>query len=171
MEEALSALVGVFLGAWVAHLSSRNRDRTQLVFDLHALFNSAEFSQIRPRAAKILADKYDTLSSIPQTGREDFGDVWAVIRFYQRLWVAIKYRQIRIDLVPELFGEVFFWWYIVYYEDRFVHLPSQSAQQIKELKNWFDATTPVGLRKIWIDDAGTAKQLLAQGHVEPVVVD
>jgi hypothetical protein len=33
--------------------------------------------------------------------------VWNVLYFYQRLWLAIKYKNIQEDYVPEMFGENF----------------------------------------------------------------
>src|SRR5687768_6420047 len=113
MWEAISALGGAILGAvvggYISFWLTESKNRTQLLFDLHALFNGAEFSQIRPRAAKTLVNFADVpFDSIPQTGRDDFADVWTVVRFYQRLWIAIKFKQVRLDLVPELFGDVFY---------------------------------------------------------------
>jgi hypothetical protein len=106
-----------------------------------------------------------TFDSIPQTGRDDFAEVWTVVRFYQRLWIAVKFKQVRLELVPELFGDVFYWWYILHYADRLVHLPYQSAQQIKDLKEWFDHNAPKPLLKTWIERREAEKELVQKNRV------
>ena len=62
--------------------------------------------------------------------------MWNVMYFYQRLWLAVKYKSIHRSYVPEMFGENFCWWYIKSYEDQLVPLDWQASRHIDALMEW-----------------------------------
>jgi hypothetical protein len=41
--------------------------------------------------------------------------LWDVMRFYERLGVTVRYGQVIRRVVPDLFGEIFLWCYLVCY--------------------------------------------------------
>lgn len=70
---------------------------------------------------------------------EQRAQIWKIIHFYERLFVVVENKLIRRKLVPELFGEHFYWWYLNCFEAKLIPLDYRSsAIRIKKLKAWFD---------------------------------
>jgi hypothetical protein len=82
-----------------------------------------------------------------------FPRVSIVIRFYQRLWLAVDNNRIRADLVPKLFGEVFYWWHVVCFESMLSSTGWESWSDINALKDWLDRKATASQRKTWLDKA------------------
>ncbi|MEM6432231.1 MAG: hypothetical protein AAF773_00010 [Cyanobacteria bacterium P01_D01_bin.115] len=155
---AFFGLLGTFLGVFISWVMTRRRNRSQLTFDMHREFNNAEFSNAR-RQADLLLRKHPSkrLDEIEEI--EEGYLIWLVIRFYQRLWIAIKYQQIKPQLVPELFGEIFFWWYFIHYKDKLITSSYQSTRDdIEALKTWFDNNSPKYLQSCWIERCLNTKE-------------
>lgn len=69
-----------------------------------------------------------------------FMATWQLISFYQRLGLAIRHKQIPERSAVDLFGEVFVWWYVVFFEDQVVEVDDWfAARDLKALWQWFDA--------------------------------
>ena len=81
--------------------------------------------------------------------------IWNVMYFYQRLWLAVKYKNIHRKYVPEMFGENFYWWYIKCYQDQLVkpeekgELSWQAARHIEELWVWLEDNAGPGDKERW----------------------
>ncbi|MBH8563114.1 hypothetical protein I8748_13130 [Nostoc sp. CENA67] len=72
--------------------------------------------------------------------------------FYQRLYTAIKYRQVKATLIPDLFGEVFIWWYLVGFKEQFLLFESNihAKDSIIALYNWLHRNPKISKeRKEW----------------------
>jgi hypothetical protein len=67
---------------------------------------------------------------------EDAQHVWNVMYFYQRLSLAIRYRNIHTRYVGDMFGENFVWWYMKSYQQQLVPLDWQAGRDIQRLKEW-----------------------------------
>jgi hypothetical protein len=60
--------------------------------------------------------------------------------------IAIKLNQVKVSLIPELFGEVFIWWYVNFFEKQFLPVYRDCStgkqisigKQIIDLRNWLD---------------------------------
>ena len=121
--------------------SQLQSERLELLFSLHQDFNSKEMLDSRTRADIIVQNNPDkTLAGLYEsiTLRER-SDIWHVINFYQRLYLAIKIDRVDTQMVGELFGEVFYWWWIHSFERQVIPINRDSSRRIQDLKNWFDA--------------------------------
>lgn len=135
------SLVSALFGAAISYLITRHLNRVNTTFELHSDFNTTEMLDHRIKAESCIS-KYSNLtySEIElEHGREDeFRSLCVVIGFYQKLWLAIKYRRVDTKLIPELFGEIFYWWYLVSFEEKLVPIDWETASSITELKKWID---------------------------------
>ncbi|NMF86346.1 hypothetical protein [Nodosilinea sp. P-1105] len=61
-----------------------------------------------------------------------------VANFYQRLYIAIKHQQVKIELVPDLFGEIFILWYEVSFKKQLLASNTRShvRNSIIALHKW-----------------------------------
>jgi len=80
---------------------------------------------------------------------QDIAHIMIVMNFYQRLWLAISHRIINTSLVPRLFGQIFYWWYLVVFEPRRMPETWHAHDDIKELKNWMDKHATLSDRQKW----------------------
>ncbi len=151
--ELIAALLGIaggIGGVFVGMVLQQRSDRARLTFDLHAEFNNTELSRARTRAESALSQNPSaTFGNLTEVLPNEALDAWLVIRFYQKLWIAIQYNHVSREIVPDLFGSIFFYWYIRHFQGKLVHLPYQSAEHIKDLKKWFDAFTDPNLLREW----------------------
>ncbi|NJK54215.1 MAG: hypothetical protein HC936_18155 [Leptolyngbyaceae cyanobacterium SU_3_3] len=161
-------IVGATLAFWFAlrqlTIQSKEVHKKALVdttFELHREFNSSEMSEARNRADKIFK-QYPTPVTLDAL-EENFPEVEArpiylVIRFYQRLWLAIKNKRVDTKLIPELFGEIFYWWFVNYLEPQVMPVGWQICSDIQDLKNWFDENSDQIMYRVWLDRALLEKQ-------------
>lgn len=122
---------------------------------MYAEFNNREFTHARGNARRILR-RYPsvTFDSLTSKLGEGSRDVWLVVQFYQKLWIAIKYGHVEKDMIPDLFGSIFFYWYLNHFKPMFVEVDYPTTENLKELMKWFDhfdAAQPY--KHIWIERA------------------
>lgn len=134
------ALLGALLGGFISIFFNQRSNRVKLTFDMHREGNDREMYSANTEAIDLLSKTPASmpLDQIYERNKEQADSIFNQIQFHQRLWLAIKYKQIHEPLVPELFGEPFVWWYIHCYEK---HLRGVDAYrgiytQISELHNW-----------------------------------
>jgi hypothetical protein len=172
LATAIANLFGTIIGATLAFwfalrqltIQSREAYKKALVdttFELHREFNNSEMSEARNRADKIFR-QYPAPVALDAL-EENFPDVetrpiYLVIRFYQRLWLAIKNKRVDTKLVPELFGEIFYWWFVNYLEPQVMPVGWQICSDIQDLKNWFDENSDQIIHRVWLDRAYLEKQ-------------
>lgn len=153
--EALFGILGTLLGSFIAWITSDRHTKMQTTLELHREFNSGEVLKSRRPADRVFAqymDKtYDQFS--PSLDPEEYSHIWNVINFYQRLWVAIKHKQLVSSMVPDLFGEVFMRWYIPYFEKMIVPYPRgwSTGNNIRELKIWFEKNADKASFGKWVE--------------------
>ena len=133
-----AGLVGTVVGAAIAWLVSRRQHRLETAFAMHREFHAPEMTRSRNHAGKTVGDhRSETFDALRRNlPPEETQHVWNVMYFYQRLWLAVKYRSIHRSYVPEMFGENFCWWYIKSYEDQLVPLDWQASRHIDALMEW-----------------------------------
>ena len=166
----------VIISAVISWLLTSRRNKTQLVFDLHNEFNPKEMYEARNKADIFLAtvapdinlkDLYDE-----QQSPDQIQNVLLVVRFYERLWVAIDKDQLKKEFVPELFGELFYWWFIYCFKKRLLvsGVDWHAKDKIKELKDWMDSNTKPSERQTWIElakkDQGNRKSQQIKNYSE-----
>jgi hypothetical protein len=76
-------------------------------------------------------------------------NLWGVGNFFQRLWLAIKYKQIYEDLVPALFGDYFIWWYFNCFEPQLKPRGWDSWDYIDVLPTWLKHRVPQDVYDQW----------------------
>jgi hypothetical protein len=142
-------VVGAGLAFWFAlrqlGIQSRELHAKSLVdttFELHREFNAGDLAISRDRADRIPAqypgkNLDDLYSLLPPDERNH---LWNVIHFYERLHLAIKHKRVDEALAGEMFGDVFFWWYLNCFEPQLIPIHRDSSRRIAGLKDWFDAT-------------------------------
>jgi len=118
-ENVVSSLVGLFgvvIGALAAWWSGIYASRWSRTLDMHREFNSERLSKARIDALKFLKEhgqlSFTEIADKPELNDESVS-LWEVMRFYQRLAVAVKHKQVIRRVVLDEFGEIFLWWYIV----------------------------------------------------------
>ncbi|MEM8557038.1 MAG: hypothetical protein AAGG50_04270 [Bacteroidota bacterium] len=139
-----SGMGGAVLGASVAYVLARNRGRRLLTFELHREFHSDRILRARSNAEKFVRKYPNTIyNDLNYTEDEDIlrNSTWELIGFYERLWLSVKHKRVDRDLIPELFGNLFYWWYIVAFEKLLVPSKWSASDQISDLKKWFDENT------------------------------
>lgn len=141
MTEVLAALLGTIVGAFISWIASNYQNKLQTTFSLHREFDGDTMYRSRLIADQLIK-KYptSTLYEIYEKCPDDAFYIWQVVHFYQRLSLAIKYNQVKKELMSELFGEIFIWWYIGCFDKQLipVYKHSSSRKQILDLKKWFD---------------------------------
>ena len=113
--------------------------RQELAFAMHREFSSPDMLCARTEASRLLqasrgmtyGELYDTLPE------ERTRPLFLVSDFYGRLALAVQHERVDPQLVPELFGAYFVWWWVDAFRDRLV-AP--------------DPEWPESLRLIWLYD-------------------
>lgn len=138
-----AALLGTVVGAAIAWLAGRRQHRLETAFAMHREFHAPEMTRSRNLAGKtVIEHRSDSFEVMRKTlPPEETQHVWNVLYFYQRLWLAIKYKNIRESYVPEMFGENFCWWYVKSYKDQLMPLDWQAGRHIAALMNWIERHT------------------------------
>ncbi|HEV8649303.1 MAG TPA: hypothetical protein VG276_07840 [Actinomycetes bacterium] len=138
-----AGLLGTLVGAAITWFAARRRDRLETAFAMHREFHAPEMTHSRNLAGKTVRDHgSETFDAMRRKLSADATQhVWNVMYFYQRLWLAIKYRNIHESYVSEMFGENFCWWYVKSYEDQLVPLDWQASHHIAALMRWIEGNT------------------------------
>lgn len=156
MTEVLAALLGTLVGGFISWIANVYQNKSQATFDFHREFDSDAMHKSRILADQLIRkNSNEMLNEIYEKYPEDSFHIWQVINFYRRLWVAIKHGQVKTELIPELFGEIFIWWYFVCFEKQYLpaYAHSQARKQIFDLKKWFDTQTDKALLHEWTGSA------------------
>lgn len=136
LNGAINLLVGV-TGVFVGWYLTKYKDSVKYAIELHKEFNNAEMSKYRRDGWKLV--KLNLFTPINEI-HDKFGDenmgVLAVMRFYQRLWVAVSEREIQRKLAIKLFADIFFYWYIIYYQD-YAKSDWTAMEDIHKLAKWY----------------------------------
>jgi hypothetical protein len=151
-----AGLVGTVVGAAIAWLVSGRQRRLETAFAMHREFHAPEMTRSRNHAGKTVRDhRSETFDAMRRNlPPEETQHVWNVMYFYQRLWLAVKYKSIHQSYVPEMFGENFCWWYIKSYEDQLVPLDWEAGRHIDALMEWIKRTaSPIEMER-WRQRAG-----------------
>jgi hypothetical protein len=134
----LSALFGTLVGAALAWLVGRQRHKLTLTLEMHREFNSADMLGVRYRAGELLERNHtlDLREMQAALGKTALLDVWRIIRFYERLWLAIKKRRVLRREIPGLFGEIFDWWYLQTFRRQLLPLGIRVSRDIEAMHDW-----------------------------------
>ena len=134
----MSALFGTLVGAALAWLAGRHQQRLTLTLEMHREFNSADMLGARYRAGELLETNHtlDLRAMQSSLGKSTLLDVWRIIRFYERLWLAVKKRRVLRGEVPGLFGEIFDWWYLQSFRHQLLPLGIRVSRDVAAMHDW-----------------------------------
>jgi len=153
IQEILIGLVGTLIGATVAWFVGRRQVRLEMVFSMHRELNAPDMAHSRVLAGRTVlkhpSESFDWMRVNLEP--EETQHVWSVMYFYQRLWLAIKYRSIHRRFIADMFGENFYWWYLKSYQDQLVPLNWQAGRHIKSLMEWTEKHSDPKETERWRD--------------------
>ncbi len=75
--------------------------------------------------------------------------VWNVVYFYQRLSLAVQHRGLHNKYVPQLFGDIFYWWYERSFRNQYIPLHTTISEDLDSLRKWMDKHTSEADRQRW----------------------
>lgn len=152
MTEILAALLGTIIGGLISWFANVSQNKASVTFNFQREFDSADMHLSRIRADQLIKRNPDLmLNEITEKYPEESFHIWQVIKFYRRLWVAIKYRQVKTQLIPDLFGEIFTGWYLYCFENQYLpaYQDSQGCKEIFSLKQWLDKHSSNSVMHQW----------------------
>ena len=160
--EIQAALLGAGAAAAVTlvmWLAQRYRERRMLTFDFHRELSSAEFGLVRARADTFLKKhphgSFEDVSREARDVADDTSDlnvnIWVVARFYQRLEIARLHNELEVSLLPELFGDIFYWWFHKHFKDRLVvmHSDYETSRAIDSFNKWLEQNATREQKERW----------------------
>jgi len=138
LTSILTAILGAFIGTTFTNYYRKTTDKSKLTFDMHAEFNSSEFTKHRKNADKLVSEYPDlSYSELSKIDMENSISLYAIMRFYQRLWLGIKYNRADRKLIPELFGEIFLYWFFISFERNLINKSDWSTiNNLESLHYW-----------------------------------
>jgi len=135
----LPGIVGVIVGRYL----TKKKEKTTLAFDFHKELNTTEMSKHRNTAGDFIRQyPIANIEELEKIDKEKSICVYVIMRFYQRLWLSVKYKQISEKITRDLFAANFYYWYYVYFEKNAVPAGWWSVEQIKDLSMWFEKKLP-----------------------------
>ncbi len=159
---ALNVAVIVYLAVEVQRLSEAQKDRKleaaerlRTVVEMHREWNSEGLYRSRTSAGKLVR-LFPDLSYFQieeQVPYEEAANIWVVVGFFQRLEFLAKHGKLESDMVRELFGELFIWWWVVSFSSQLEQCDCDAKWQMTRLKQWFFALTTEKQREPWIERA------------------
>lgn len=158
----LNVAVIVYLALAVQRLNEAQRQdreteerRVQASVDLHREWNSQAIYGARTKAGKLVRlfpeDSYFEIED--KVPYEDASDIWVVVGFFQRLELLVRHEKVDRQLICELFGELFFWWWVVSFWNQLERCDCDARAQMIRLREWFDIATTATQRHPWLERA------------------
>lgn len=159
----LFALLNVVIVAYIAIAVQRlneaeqkreqqSEERVRTVLDLHREWNSEPIYRSRTLAG-ILVRKYPSSTVLDiekSTNPQDAVHLWVVVGFFLRLGYLAKQEKLQDEMVIELFGELFVWWWTVSFERQLMPVDWDARDQIGSFKEWLFKYTTEERRAPWI---------------------
>jgi uncharacterized membrane protein len=152
----------VYLALSVQRLNEAQRDsrqeserRIQAVIDLHREWNSETVYRSRTSAGKLVRrfpeSSYFEIEDLVQY--EEGSDIWVVVGFFQRLDFLTRHDKVQTEMVRDLFGELFVWWWVVSFATQLDRCDCDARTQMIILRDWFYAKTTQEQRAPWLQRA------------------
>ena len=156
--------IGTVVGASVTWWVTKKASATATTLRLYEEWNSESMLATRHGVQEVREffdrnEKNNLDSRYRSLNPEQRASIWKIIFFYEKLYVMIDNNQCNRRLVPDLFGETFYWWYLNCFEAKLLPLEYRiSTIRIRKLKNWLDKTaSPVDLARWMRHEAATTK--------------
>lgn len=138
----LFGILGVCLGGAITWYQQRRKGKREYAFELQRELNNVEMSRARYEAFHYIEQHPElSLVDLEKLHGPQLTPLYILLRFYQRLWLAIHYKNIHTTLVKEIFPEIFYYWHYIYFKD---NVPSDwlLGKHMHALAAWFEANMP-----------------------------
>jgi hypothetical protein len=148
--------IGTIIGASVTWWATKRANATAATLKLYDDWNSESMLTSRHEAQEVKwffdRDEKNTLDlRFRSLSPETRAHIWKIIHFYEKLYVMIKNNQCNNRLIPSLFGETFYWWYLNCFQAKLLPSENRSASiRIRSLKNWLDKNASHSEISRWI---------------------
>ncbi|WP_425258466.1 hypothetical protein ACPOLB_23480 [Rubrivivax sp. RP6-9] len=176
----LNVGVIVYLAIAVQRLNESQREhreesekRVQTVIELHREWNSETIYQSRTSAGKLVrlfpdSSYFEIEEEVPY---ERASHIWVVVGFFQRLAFLSKHGRLHVEMVRELFAELFVWWWVVSFATQLDRCDCDARTQMIDLKDWFDSITTPEQRMPWLERANRDLAAAREAaNLPPVIV-
>ncbi len=122
----------------------------------HREFHAPEMTHSRNLAGKTVTEHRSDSFEVMRSERppEETQHIFNVLYFYQRLWMAIKFKNIQESYVLEMLGENFCWWYVKSYTSQ-LPMKWQAGRHIAELMTWIKCHADEAELTQWLERAQT----------------
>jgi hypothetical protein len=140
----LLGLIGTLIGASITWWVAKRASAIAATLRLYEEWNSESMLATRHGVQEVKEffdrDEKNTLDSRFRSIKpEQRAAIWKIIYFYEKLYVMIDNNQCNKKLIPDLFGETFYWWYINCFEAKLLPLENRTSSiRIRKLKKWLD---------------------------------
>ena len=165
LSSIVSGLVGVVAAGLVSWFAHQRKQRLQNTLELQREWQGESMAVVRMKADRLIRNHpgKDLLHMELQASPEDYSNLLRLLTFFQRLYMLIRYRQVTLALVPDLFGREFTWWHVNCFRDR---LPDawMMRKDWMALHDWLQMHADPTQRQAWNDAAERARK-----HREPPV--
>lgn len=145
-----------------------SEERIKTVVELHREWNSESIYQARTRSAKTVRDHVSSniLKIEEKIQPDEAAQIWIVVGFFMRLSFLVQHDRVHKEMVTELFGEPFLWWWVVSFERQLIPCDWDARDRISSLKTWLYENTPENRRNSWESRAKTdlAKAITNEGR-------
>ena len=150
-QEATHAQIQAAREATAAQIKRHDDEhKSQAAFDLHREWSTEGMLVTRTRAGKLLSNYPGPISQLEAQGDPDeAARVWVVLNFFMRLQRFIEKDQIDVSLVPDLFGDTFYWWNKRFKEKELDQAGWLSSEVISHLQDWFEKNVPKDRLELW----------------------
>ncbi len=141
---ALLGFIGTIIGASITWWVAKRANVIAATLRLYEEWNSESMLATRHGVQEVKEffdrDEKNSLDSRFRSIKpEQRAAIWKIIYFYEKLYVMIDNNQCNKRLIPDLFGETFYWWYINCFEAKLLPLENRTSSiRIRKLKNWLD---------------------------------
>lgn len=148
--------IGTIIGASVTWWATKKANATAATLRLYEEWNSESMLTTRHAVQEVREffdrDEKNTLDSrFRSISPEHRAHIWKIIHFYEKLYVMMDNNQCNNKLVPDLFGETFYWWYLNCFEAKLLPLENRiSSIRIRNLKKWLDKNASSSEVSRWI---------------------
>lgn len=176
----LNVAVVIYLAVAVQRLGEAQRERKQesaqriqTAVELHREWNGEVLYRSRTSAGKLVrqfpeSSYFEIEEQVPY---EDASHIWVVVGFFQRLEFLARHGKLESQMVRELFGELFVWWWVVSFATQLERCDCDDRIQMARLKAWFFALTTEAQRSPWIERANRDLQQARElANLPPIVV-
>jgi hypothetical protein len=165
VTQLTGTLSGASLAFWFAYVKESAKSADDHLFDFQREFSTGETYQARNKADLLCKQfPHKTIGELYAEGK-DTTPYFLVVRFYERLGYAVDHKRVRLSAVPDFFGEIFYWWYIVSFETQLQPTGWESWRRIVKLKEWMDGHAPAASRAEWIKRANSERLMRSGAQV------